>query len=82
MNNYPIMSKSEEEKAPFNEPLDKTVEREVSISLSFTANSKVPKDATEEEIKTVISGDVIYYINNKIKEFKDIVIDEIEVIDE
>ena len=82
MSNYPMMSSSDEERAPWNEPLDKTVEREVSVSLSFTAVSTVPGDASDEEIKDAIENDVVYFLRKHLKEFKDLSIDELEVIDE
>ena len=80
MNNYP-MGAANDPNAPYNDT-DKTVERAVSVSLSFTATTTIYKDATEEEIKNEIENDVIYFIKKHLKEFKDIVIDEVEVIDD
>ena len=68
MNNYP-MGAANDPNAPYNDT-DKTVERAVSVSLSFTATTTIYKDATEEEIKNEIENDVIYFIKSILKNLK------------
>ena len=77
--NYPLGADNSE--APWNEAPDTDIEREVSISLSFVASTFIHEDADEEEIKEAIEGDVIHYIKEKLTDFKDLNVDEIEVLD-
>lgn len=50
MDNYPIGTKDNPD-APWNEPLDKTYKRFVSVTISYYDTISLPEGATEEQIK-------------------------------
>lgn len=47
--NYPTMSQSEWDDAPFNQPLEQTEEVEVTISMTLSKSVKVTMDVRKKE---------------------------------
>lgn len=75
--NYPLGAK-DDEKAPYNEPLDVPHKRYCSLTISFDHTIKANPNVTEEELKELFIKDIISRNFNIPKEYY---IDDFEIME-